>query len=103
MVLGLWADVLFHEVEVTVVQVEEEVAVRSQQWPIFAEDQLEVLEGLVEVVDLWVQVEKLPNEGGAGTGDTQEQDVLSGRCRPVVAEASPPGVLEKIVSLARKN
>lgn len=98
MVLGLWADVLFHEVEVTVVQVEEEVPVRSQQGAMFTEDHLEVLEGLIKVVDPWVLVEKLPNKGGAGTSDAQEQDVRSGGCQPVT-EASPPGVLEKMVSL----
>lgn len=101
MVLGLWADVLFQEVEVTVVQVEEEVPVRSQQGPVFTEDPLEVLEGLIKVVDPWVVVKKLPNEGRAGTSDAHEQDVRSGRCQPVVAEASPPGVLERTDSFGK--
>lgn len=101
MVLGLWADVLFHEVEVTVEQVEEEVPVRSQQGPIFTEDRLEVHEGLIKVVDSWVLVEKLPNEGGASTSDGHDQDVRSGGCQPVVTEASPPGVLETVVSFGK--
>lgn len=100
MVLGLRADVLLNEVEVAAVQVEKEVPVRSQQGPVFAQGQLDVVEGLEEVVDPRMLVEKLAREGGAAPRDGQEQDVLPGGPGgrgPVVAEASPPGVLEKTV------
>lgn len=60
-----------------------------------------MVEGLKHVKDLWVLVEELPREGGATAGGCKEQDVFP-RCfsrhRTVIAQASPPDVLNRRVT-----
>ena len=85
-VLGLWADVILHEVKVTGVQIEEEVPVCSQQGPAVqgatqpaagvGEGLLDVVERLIHVEDPRVLVEELPGEGRAAARRGKQQDVL---------------------------
>lgn len=84
--LRLRADVILYEVEVTCVQIEEEVPVCSQKRPAVevtaqsaagvGEGLLDMVEGLKHIKDLWVLVEELPGEGGAAAGGCKKQNVF---------------------------
>lgn len=86
MFLRLGSDVILNKVEVTRVQIEEEVPVSSQKRPAVevtaqsaarvSEGLLDMVEGLKHVEDPGVLVEKLPGEGGTTAGGRKEQDVF---------------------------